>query len=128
MTIDNRDMSGIGGIGWMILLMIRDTRMLRLVCNRRWIDGALGVWESAKGKRSYKPVYTWVPLILLTTLFVIGIIPGCTLLWYDDWINAGVEAKIENEMFDAVDQAILESSTLDSDELELIQNASKLFD
>ena len=43
MTIDNRDMSGIGGIGWMILLMIRDTRMLRLVCNRRCIDGALGV-------------------------------------------------------------------------------------
>ena len=87
------------------------------------------LWErAAKGKRSNKPVYTWVPLILLTTLFVIGIIPGCTLLWYDDWINAGVEAKIENEMFDAVDQAILESSTLDSDELELIQNASKLFD
>jgi len=124
MTIDNRDMSGIGGIGWMILLMIRDTRMLRLVCNRRWIDGALGLWEL----ECESLFNTWVPLILLTTLFVIGIIPGCTLLWYDDWINAGVEAKIENEMFDAVDQAILESSTLDSDELELIQNASKLFD
>ena len=44
MTIDNRDMSGIGGIGWMILLMIRDTRMFRLVHNRCCIDGALGVW------------------------------------------------------------------------------------
>ena len=65
---------------------------------------------------------------MLTILFVIGIIPGCTLLWYDDWINAGVEAKIENEMFDVVDQAILEGSSLDSNELELIQNASKLFD
>ena len=65
---------------------------------------------------------------MLTILFVIGIIPGCTLLWYDDWINAGVEAKIENEMFDVVDQAILEGSSLDSNELELVKNASKLFD
>ena len=74
------------------------------------------------------PLYIWVPLILLTTLFVIGIIPGCTLLWYDDWINAGVEEKIENEMFEAVDQAILEGSSLDPNEYELFQNASKLFD
>ena len=65
---------------------------------------------------------------MLTTLFVIGIIPGCTLLWYDDWINAGVEEKIENEMFEAVDQAILEGSSLDPNEYELFQNASKLFD
>jgi len=36
--------------------------------------------------------------------------------------------KIENEMFDVVNQAILEGSSLDSNELELIQNASKLFD
>ena len=48
---------------------------------------------------------------MLTTLLVIGIIPGCTLLWYDDWINAGVEAKIENEMFNVIDQAIPEGSS-----------------
>ena len=30
MTIDNRDMSGIGGIGWVILLMTRDTRMFKV--------------------------------------------------------------------------------------------------
>ena len=84
--------------------------------------------QSTKGTKFNKPLYIWVPLILLTTLFVIGIIPGCTLLWYDDWINAGVEQKIENEMFDVVNQAILEGSSLDSNGLELIQNASKLFD
>ena len=84
--------------------------------------------QSTEGTWFNKLLYIWVPLILLTTLFVIGIIPGCTLLWYDDWINAGVEAKIENEMFDVVNQAILEGSSLDSNELELIQNASKLFD
>ena len=85
------------------------------------------MWESAKGTRSYKPFYTWVPLILLTTLFVIGIIPGCTLLWYDDWINAGVEAKIENEMFDVVDQAIQEGSSIDLNDLENIENVPNLF-
>ena len=64
---------------------------------------------------------------MFTTLFVIGIIPGCTLLWYDDWINSEVEAKIENEMFDVVDQAIQEGSSIDFNDLEKIENIPNIF-
>ena len=56
-------------------------------------------------------VFIWVPLIMFTSLFVIGILPGCTLLWYDNWVNARFQDKIENEMFDVVDLAMQEGST-----------------